>query len=272
MSKPEKLFVVVDPSNTIPIALERALIMGKKHQLPPELYVFVGVDGESTDLRATNDNLFRTQEWFDSVIRKPIIDAGMTCTIEVSWSQEWQKAIVQSAKRFGAERIYLPVHPRTNVSRFTFSEAKWGILKTAPCPVVLIQPGAQPERRKILAAVNFQAIQDDQKALNQSILYWARTVADIYNAELHVVNAYRDSMNYPDRGNLANKSQLPADRIHVDEGYTNEVVGAVAKQINADLVIMGTLGQNGLIATRRRGNTAERVIAALTQDVMVVNH
>ncbi len=271
MSKPEKLFVVVDPSDTVQIALERALIMGKKHQVPPELYVFVGVDGEGTDLRATNDNLFRSQEWFDSVIRKPITAAGMQCTIEVSWSQEWQKAIVQSAKRFGAERIYLPVHPRTNVSRFTFSEAKWGILKTAPCPVVLIQPGAQPERRKVLAAVNFQAIKDEQKALNQSILYWARTVADIYKAELHVVNAYRDSMNYPDRGNLANKSQLPGDRIHVDEGYTSDVVGDVAKRINADLVVMGTLGQNGLIATRR-GNTAERVIAALTQDVMVVNH
>lgn len=271
MSKPEKLFVVVDPSDTTQIALERALIMGKKHEVPPNLFVFVGVDGEATDLRAINDNLFRDQHWFDAEIRKPIEAAGMKCTIEVSWSQEWQKSIVQSAKRFGADRIYLPVHARTNTSRFTFSEAKWDLLKTAACPVVLIQPGAKPERKTVLAAVNFQARKDEQQALNESILYWARTVANIYGAELHVVNGYIDSMHYPDRGNLARAASLPSERIHVEQGYTSDVVSSVAQKIQADLVVMGTLGQTGRTATRR-GNTAERVISALTQDVMVVNH
>lgn len=178
---------------------------------------------------------------------------------------------MQSAKRFGAERIYLPVHARGNTSRFTFSEAKWDLLKTASCPVVLIQPGAKPERKTVLAAVNYQALKDEQQALNKSILYWARTVAAIYDAELHVVNGYIDSMHYPDRGSLARAAQLPNERIHVEQGYTSDVVSEVARQIKADLVVMGTLGQTGLTSTRR-GNTAERVIAALTQDVMVVNH
>lgn len=271
MSKPEKLFVVVDPSDTVQIALERALIMGKKHEVPPELFVFVGVDGEATDLRAVNDNLFRNQDWFKSAIREPIEAAGMKYTIEVSWSQEWQKSIVQSSKRFDADRIYLPVHERTNTSRFTFSEAKWGLLKTAQCPVVLIQPGARPERKTVLVAVNFQAITAEQQKLNESILYWGRTVADIYGADFHVVNAYLDSMLYPDRGKLAREAQLPNDNIHVEQGYTSDVVGDVAQRLNADLVIMGTLGQTGQTATRR-GNTAERVISALTMDVMVVNH
>lgn len=271
MSKPERLFVVVDPSDKVQIALERALIMGQKHKVPPELFVFVGVDGEATDLRAVNDNLFRNQEWFESEIRKPIEAAGMSYTIEISWSQEWQKSIVQSAKRFNAERIYLPVHERTNSSRFTFSEAKWDLLKTASCPVVLIQPGAKPERKTVLAAVNFQAITNEQQKLNESILYWGHTVSGIYGAEFHVVNAYLDSMHYPDRGKLARDAKVASERIHVEQGYTSDVVGQVAKRLDADLVIMGTLGQTGQTTTRR-GNTAERVISALTQDVMVVNH
>lgn len=271
MSKPEKLFVVVDPSDTVQIALERAIIMGSKHEVPPELFVFVGVDGEATDLRAVNDNLFRDQSWFLSEIREPIEAAGMKYTIEVSWSQEWQKSIMQAARRFGAERIYLPVHERTNKSRFTFSEAKWELLKTAQCPVVLIQPGAKPERKTVLAAVNFQARKDEQQKLNESILYWGRTVADIYGADFHVVNGYLDSMLYPDRGKLARDAKLPAEKIHVEQGYTSDVVGAVAQRLNADLVVMGTLGQTGQTTTRR-GNTAERVISALTMDVMVVNH
>ena len=42
------------------------------------------------------------------------------------------------------------------------------------------------------------------------------------------------------------------------------------RSLSADLVIMGTLGQTGLIKTRR-GNTAERVISALDVDIVVVN-
>ncbi len=271
MSKPEKLFVVVDPSDKVQIALERALIMGQKHEVPPELFLFLGVDGEANDLRAVNDNLFRKQDWFIEEIRKPIEAAGMTYELEVSWSQEWQKSIVQSSKRWGAERIYLPVHERTNNSRFTFSEAKWGLLKTADCPVVLIQPGAKPERKKVLAAVNFQARQAEQQKLNESILYWGRFVAEKYGAEFHVVNAYLDSMLYPDRGRLAREAKTTNDHTHVEQGYTSDVVGQVAKRLDADLVVMGTLGQTGQSVTRR-GNTAERVISALTQDVMVVNH
>lgn len=271
MSNSEKLFVVVDPSDTKHVALERVLRTGQLRGEPPVIKVFVAVDGEAVDTRVINDNLFRDQSWFETEIRKPMQDAGLECHIEVSWSQEWQKSIVQSAKSFGADRIYLPVHERTNSTRFTFSESKWALLKTADCPVVLIQPGAQPERTVVAAAVNFQTTKEEQKALNESILRWGREVAAMYGAEFHVINAFLDQMNYPDRGNLARQTGLPADKIHVKPGYTDEVVSTIASEIKADLVVMGTLGQNGLI-TSRRGNTAERVIAALTQDVMVVNH
>jgi len=270
MSSVEKLFVVVDPSDPEPVALNRALATSKLRPNSTILKVFVAVDGESIDTRAINDSLFRDQHWFEDVIRKPIQDTGYEYTIEVSWSTEWQKAILQSSRSFGADRIYLPVHQRASASRFTFSEAKWDLIKTAECPVVLIQPDAPKKRSVVLAAVNFQAIEDLQKQLNQSILSWGKEVAGLYEADVHVVNAYIDSMNYPDRGQLARQTDLPAEKIHVVQGYTDESVFTVAKEIGADLVVMGTLGQNGM-TTSRRGNTAERVIAALSQDIMVVN-
>ena len=78
-------------------------------------------------------------------------------------------------------------------------------------------------------------------------------------------------MHYPDRGRLAKESGVPPERIHVEEGYTNEAVAAVANRLGADLVVMGTLNQKGLLSSRR-GNTAERVISTLQQDIVVVNH
>ncbi len=270
MSDTEKLFVVVDPSDASPVALERALIMSKLRSNSTILKVFVAVDAESADTRAVNDRMFRNQSWFEDVIRKPIEASGFEYSIEVSWSGEWQRAILQSAKLFGAERIYLPVHERVGTSRFTFSEAKWELLKTAECPVVLIQPNAPQQRSVVLAAVNFQAIEDIQKKLNSSIISWGKGVAAVYGADFQVVNAFIDSMHYPDRGQLARQTELPAEKIHVVQGYTDESVSKVAAQVGADLVVMGTLGQNGMTSSRR-GNTAARVIAALTIDIMVVN-
>lgn len=266
-----KLFVVVDPNDEQHVALERAAITAKLQDIKPYVYVFVAVDGDAVDTRASNDKLFRDQRWFDEAIKKPLEDAGIEYLIEVTWSSEWQASIMQSAKRFGADLIYLPVHAKVNYTRFTFTESKWELLKGAHCPVVLIRPGAKPQRKVILAAVNFQASRDVQKELNKLILEQARHYAELYNAEFHVVNGYLDSMSYPDRGRLVRETGLQPDRIHVRNGYTSDVVSEVANDINADLVVMGTLGQNGM-ATSRRGNTAERLIAALDDDVMVINH
>ncbi len=271
MSKPTKLFVVVDPNDETHIALERAIITSALHSTKPHVHAFVAVDGDAVDTRSSNDRLFRDLTWFEKNIKSPLANAGINYTLEVSWSGEWQKSIVESAKRLSADLIYLPVHAKTNPGRFSFTESKWELLKTASCPVVLIRPGANAQRKVILAAVNFQAQRDVQIALNKKIIEQAKHFANVYGAELHVINGYLDSMSYPDRGKLVNQTGIANDKIHVENGYTSEVVSALAEKINADLIVMGTLGQNGMTKTRR-GNTAERLIAAVDTDVMVINH
>lgn len=270
MTSSEKLFVCVNPSDEEHIALQRAIITSRLRTPEPVLQVFMGVDGEAVDTRASNDKLYRDHRWFEEVIRRPLENSGLKYGVEISWSHEWQEAICRSAHLFGADSILLPIQSRVSYSRFTFSESKWSLLKEANCPVVLVRPGAAEKRSVILAAVNFQATREEQKELNKRLLSEANFFAEKYAAELHVVNAYLDSMSYPDRGRLARDTELPAERVHVRQGYTDEVVAEVANDISADLVIMGTLGQNGQIKARR-GNTALRVIAALDTDVMVFN-
>jgi universal stress protein E len=266
----EKLLVVVDPNDVEQVALHRTLVTAGLRAVPPLVKVFVGVDPEAVDTRANNDNLVRDRQWFENEIFNKLSDAGLESEIEVSWSSEWQNSILESAKRFSADEVLLPIHPKTNRLRFTFSENKWELLKSVSCPVLLVRPGAQEKRQVILAAVNFQAIGSEQQLLNQRILERGHKTAALYGAELHIVNAYVDTSHYPDRGALANTSGLPAERLHVKNGYTDEVVASIAAEIDADLVIIGTLNQHGRQSSRR-GNTAARVIGHQNVDVMVVN-
>ena len=270
-SDQERVFGVVDPTASTHIALQRAIITAKFRTPAPTLNIFVAVDSESIDTRATNDALFRNNQWFEDEIHAPLKKQGLDYQIEISWSSEWQRSILKAANRFGADMILLPIQKKKkHTLRLTFSESKWKVLKKATCPVLLVRPDAAEQRKTILAAVNFQAIGDQQKLLNANILARGEWLAENYGAELHVVNAYKDSLNYPDRGKLAKETGLPSKNIHVVPGYTDEAVAKTAKDINADLVVMGTLGQTGQTATRR-GNTAERVISNLDVDVVVVN-
>lgn len=272
-AEPKTIFVVVDPNDDNHVALERVLTTAKLRDPHPKLVIFVAVDGEAVDTRASNDHLFRDEFWFRDQIRKPVEEAGLDYELQVCWSSDWQGAIIQESKRYGAELVYLPVHAKTS-RRFTFAESKWQVLKQAKCPVVLIRPGAKSNRKVVLATVNFQAQKTAQRELNRLISSQASYFAERYGAELHLVNAYLDSMLYPDRGalaKLADKTGVPTHRIHVKQGYTNEVVAEVAKEVDADLVVMGTLNQYGETGSLLRGNTAERVIGSLDVDVMVCN-
>jgi universal stress protein E len=270
MSKQERIFVVVNPTLDEHVALDRAIITAKLLTPSPTVCVFVAIDSDTVDSDVTNDKISRNTDWFEEQIHAPLRAAGLEYKIEVSWCNNWQKAIMRSAEKFGATRILIRAGKPKTPSRFSFAESKWKLLKSANCPVLIVRDGAAEQRRVVLAAVNFQASRDHQQQLNANILTRGRALAESYNAEFHVVNAYIDSMHYPDRGRLAKETGLDSKHIHVVQGYTDEAVATAAKKLSADVVVIGTLGQTGQAKTRR-GNTAERVISAVKVDVVVVN-
>ena len=270
MSGQERIFVVVNPTLSEHVALQRAIITAKLIQPSPTLCVFVAIDHDTVNTDFSNDDIYRNTDWFEEQIHAPLKAAGLEYKVEVSWSNDWQKSIMHAAEKFAATRILIRAGEPKISRRFSFAESKWKLLKGATCPVLIVRDGGAEQRKVVLAAVNFQANRDHQQRLNSNIINRGRELAKSYNAEFHVVNAYIDSMLYPDRGRLLKETDLDPSNIHVLKGYTDEAIAKVAADINADVVIIGTLGQTGQAKTRR-GNTAERVISAVDVDVVVVN-
>ena len=62
---------------------------------------------------------------------------------------------------------------------------------------------------------------------------------------------------------------LMTDHTHVREGFPEEVIPEVAKEIEAELVILGTVGRTGLSAALL-GNTAEHVISKLSCNLLAI--
>lgn len=266
----ERLFVVVDPRDHAHPALERTLITSRLRQQPPEINVFLTCDDKAFS-EGKPANLVRNQHWLDTTIREPLNRLLLKYEVTLSWETPWPKTLILASERYASTMILLPISKSITFQRLKQNTGKWEPLKHSHSPVLLVRHEASERRKTILAAVNFQASSHDQRALNDRILGHARRVANQYAADLHLANAYLDNLHYPDRGLLARESGLSAGRIHVHHGYTDEAVSMVAAKIGADMVVMGTLNQRGKEGSIRRGNTATRVITALTADTLVVN-
>lgn len=270
MENLKKLFIVLDPSQDSHVALDRAVITSSKlKSVSPEVYLFIGVDSESTDTRVNNDNIFRDDAWFAG-IKKPLRESDTKYSVEISWCSEWQPSILRASSRFEADLIMLPVYPRASSSRLTFSDSKWALLRNSECPVLVVRPGANPRREVVLSAISLLDESEENTKLNAKIIEQGRWMASLYGADFHVVSAYPDSMNYPDRAKLLRDFDVEPSKVHVKTGTPASVINEVAGEVDADVVVIGTQRRQGLSAALR-GNTAEKVIEALDHDVLVIN-
>ncbi len=264
----EKFLVVVDSAHSEHLALNRVVnFAGRQRHADMRAHVFVGFEGE--DLSETDQpmDIIRGREWLDELLL-PMENTGIKFTAELFWTQDWEKSIINAARRTKADVIIIPKSSAT--TRTSMTDSIWSLLRNSEIPVLTIELGAQAKRENILVAVNMQTTDDEYDALNRKVLLQGQMVAEFYAAKLHVVNAYYDSEDYPDRDKVKRIIDIDRQDIHVDMGKPEEIIAKLANRIQADLVIMGTMSRRGIRATLRK-NKSEKVIKNLTVDVLTLN-
>jgi nucleotide-binding universal stress UspA family protein len=189
---------------------------------------------------------------------------------------------------------------------FLFGGTDQHLLRKCPCPVWIMVGETSANYRHILAAVDFDPWNEDDEEgdLNRQILDIAATLAVTDFAQLHVVHAWEpisDSMirvfgselsekevaTNRDREWREHQSRLDAlnnrmreqfggeahgyltPRFHLREGTPRDVIPAVANELRADLVVMGTVSRTG-IPGLLIGNTAEVILNNLECGVLAV--
>lgn len=271
--KERTIFIVVDPAQDKPLALDRALSTasisaGEAAGIsPPRLHIFMAVDCDNTDTSADNPAIHRDGGWFFERVITPLDASGLEYSIEMSWSSDWYGSIITSAEKRSPELIMLPLVSRPAEHGRIFNESIWRLLRTAKFPVLVVQPGSPEQRKVVLVAVNYQSHKPEYHQLNQKLIAGGHWLAGRSGAEVHIINAYKDSLNYPDRTQLANETKVDTANIHVKAGAPEDVIASVAKEIGADLVMLGTRNR----ASRWRGNTAEKIITKVSCDILAMN-
>ena len=264
----QTILVAVDPSRNYHPALERVIHNASLSTLKTKLHLFIAVDANASKLNQQKTSSTPLKVITDLI--STVEALGVECESELSWDELWQEGMLAAAKRIQADLIVMTDH--SNVPRnILLADSKWMLLRKAKRPVMLVRSGASDRRERVLAAINIQANDEAHRALNKRIIEAGRELAHNYGAELHVVNAYQDSMNYPDRGKLVRQSNVDTSLVHVKKGHPEHVVADIADEIQADVVVIGTMARKSMLDSIR-GNTSERVLNNLRlQDILTIN-
>ena len=186
-----------------------------------------------------------------------------------------------------------------------FGSVDMHLLRKCPCPVWLMKPPEKLHYNCVLAAVDFDPLQLDvsEREFNNEIIDNAAALALSDAASLHIVHAWDAFAEKAmlAHGDITNESidehikkqhlihqnelyrlgEALRDRIgtnafdklspslHLPKGQAKKVIAASALELQADIVVMGTIARTG-IAGFIIGNTAEAILGQLSCSVFAI--
>ncbi len=280
--------------------LERAALLAKENQgrltivhaikefpsPPNEFYV----DRKPIDMKRLLIDYF--QERMDEVAAS-VRALGVnpeTCILEGEPFVE----IIRDVIAHHRDLIIMTMDGKASWREFFFGNTLSSMIRNCPCPVLAVKAKENKSFRKILVAVDPVLVGDSHDTLNQGILEIAASLAQLENAELHVVHAWRlvgESMlrgrfGVPavdvDRAvqleferlrelmdSLLKQHSISSAQIHLPQGEAVQSITKLAKDLAVDLLVMGTVCRTG-VPGFVIGNTAEQVLNSVECSTLTV--
>ncbi|WP_445398587.1 universal stress protein UspE [Zobellella sp. An-6] len=299
MIKYQRILVVVDPVAETQPALHRAVsVAALEDDAAVTLFLPIyDFSYEMTSMLSSEERdemregvVQGREEWLKTLL-EPYADSKIRFDLKVVWHSRPFEAIIQQVQDGNHDLVVKSTHKHALIQSFIFTPTDWHLLRKCPCPVLLVKERDWPMGGHVLAAVNCCSDDTAQEALNNKIIGESAEVARLLSSTLHLVNAYpitpvNMALELPDFDphayNAAVKKhheralyeyavrfELEPKVLHLQEGLAEEVIPRCADEINASLVILGSVGRTGLSAALL-GNTAEHVIDKLNCDVLVL--
>ena len=283
------VLIVADREGEERVALARGLELAKALGADAEVVGFCYESLASLDLvhrhEAKRQLLAKRRESLTAQIEefKP---ADLDVELIVAWDKLVHLWVDAHAHRTGSDVVVRTAH---RSETFLYTPTDWHLLRECEAPVLIAAEHIWHPTRSIVAAVDLASHSHVKQDLNDTIIATAKRYAEALDSPLHLVYVIHVSTVLKDlhlmdvdthvekvRGqigpliaDLASTHGLPEDRIHVEHGEVAEVIAAVAERLEAQLVVMGTVGRHGLNA-KLIGNTAERVLTRLGTDVLAL--
>lgn len=211
---------------------------------------------------------------------------GFKVSCEQSWRDSYHETIIQAQQSENCAMVIKQHFPENPLKRALLTPDDWKLLRYCPAPVLIVKSDQDWKQGTILAAVDVGNSGAEHRALHASLMTNAQAAVRISGAKLHVFSAYpapmlsaadptfqlRETIEARYREQAAefiNSFELDENCVHLQEGPADVLIPRKAKELGAQLTIVGTVARTGLSGALI-GNTAEIVLDTLETDVLVV--
>lgn len=182
---------------------------------------------------------------------------------------------------------------RAEAADLFFGSLDVRLLRYCPCPLWLVKPHVPHKCERVVVAIDPEASESEQK-LNEHITRLALSISRRDGGQLSVVSVWRKptevcdeslpdveareqlerhveqaARNTLERTLREANADLPPHRIGFVDGRASEVITDVVEEVDADLLVMGTIARNG-VSGLLLGNTAEKVLRLVRCSVLTI--
>jgi universal stress protein E len=288
------LLVIVDPTATTHPAVDKAALLARKLNARLELYV--------CDTRAARESRMSSADGVVDVrallqtMAQPLREQGIDVTVEAEFGDPLVEKLVQRTCDTSADLVVKDTHHHSLARRTFLTNTDWELIRACPAALLLTKSARWAQTPKIVAALDPGHANDKPALLDQRILEQGRYLAQRLGGELHALHAYipvsiiaaavgrepptalavspqdlklEQEQKTREVEELAGRFDIDRSRIHVQLGGPAQVLPQAARDLQADVMVMGALSRRGL---KRAfiGSTAEDVLEQLGCDALIV--
>lgn len=298
MKFPQNILVIVSGKRRSHIALNRALQFAEFYDIKLNLLSCVYDPGtDLTPLLSSNHkDQLKQQKLQDRLnylneLKQNIESKGIPVTTQVKWHRKIQHAVIEACDEIKPDLVVKRIsETASSINPFTMP-MDWQLLRKCPKPILLVKDPEWKMTKPILAAVDAASENEKEQTFNKVILQYAKLFSKLTDSAAHAVTTHitplvDNAVSLPDfdledlkhKVNNLNKEKLQTlvqdfniddANQHVIEGLAEDRIPALAKSIESQIVVMGTLGRGG-IKGAFMGNTAERVLTHLQCEVLAL--
>jgi len=296
MGQYQRLFLIADPAMRHSEALQRASALAEASGAALHIAAFVepfatfALLEKSVREQARENHLQEHREWLADEAGL-MRSKGIKATSEVLWTGDTLKEILQHVAEMQPDLLIKDVQHESALKRAFVTPLDWHLLRECPVPVHLVGALSHPLPRKVVAAVDTSRPEAESGAVNQRIIQAAHGLALQCNAELHLLHSYDLSSAFLAEAGvggaawasladelrevrqqafmaLAENHGVPAERRHFVMGSPLTALADCARQLDADVLVMGTVQRSGL--NKLVGSTTEHILYQVPCSILAV--
>ncbi|GHD20141.1 universal stress protein E [Halioglobus japonicus] len=285
-----KLLIVADLEGK-GIATSRGLNIAARTGMDSEVVAFVYAPLKALQLATAERAKIKAQlienrrEEVQTEIDKRVAN-GQKVKLRVVWEKDVASWV---AARCEGSRYDMMIKTGRRPETIAHTSTDWQLLRECSVPVLILAEKKWSRTKPVLAALHLDTKIPAKKKLNEEILRRAKQLASAMDTTVEIVSAIEipvlladldliDPGTYvadakkamaPHIKALAAQFDIPQKQFTVKRGPVEKVIASQAAATRAQLVIMGTVGRQGVKA-RLLGNTAEKVLRHLKTDVLAI--